>query len=522
MTGPEILPCESRPGVCTAHLSAAGRRWVLLVTILGSSLAFIDGSVVNVALPAIERGLGATLADVQWVVNGYTLFLAALILVGGAAGDRYGRRLVFLLGIAIFTAASVLCGLAPNVIFLEVTRGIQGIGAALLVPNSLALISANVEEKDRAAAIGTWAGFAALTTAFGPVLGGWIIDSASWRGIFFINIPLAAVAFVLARWRIHESALAAADKPDWTGTALITAGLASLTFGLIEAPVSSITPLVSGGSIATGSVLLCAFVLYEAAAPAPMLRLTLFASRNFTVANLLTLLLYFSLSGSLFFLPFDLIQYQGYTAAQAGASLLPFTLIMGALSRATGRLADALGARMFMVGGPCLSALGLGWLAFTAGTGSYWYAICPAMITLGVGMALGVPALTTTVMSAAGDANAGTASGVNNAVARTAGLIAVAGLGLIAVWGFDNVMRAGLTHLSAHAGFHHDLKFGGLNLPAGIPVSVRALITAAARRAFLHAFRLIMLISAASAAVAAVVGCFVRPEAGRAVATVPD
>jgi len=290
--------------------STANGAWILTATIAGSSMAFIDGTVVNVALPALQAALHATLADVQWVVEAYALFLAALLLIGGSLGDLYGRRKIFAAGVVSFSTASIWCGLAPDITQLIVARSLQGIGAAMLVPGSLALISANFPEQERGRAIGTWSGFTAIMAAIGPVLGGWLIEHGSWRWVFFINIPLGLIVLWLVLWKVPESRGGNRSQPfDWQGGLLAALGFGGVVFALIESrPVAG----------AVGAIALIALVYWETRAPSPMLPLRLFRSRNFSGANLLTLFLYAALSGMLFFFPLDLIQVQGYSATEAG------------------------------------------------------------------------------------------------------------------------------------------------------------------------------------------------------------
>lgn len=418
---------------------------VLAATILGSSMAFIDGSVVNVALPAIQAGFGSGVAAMQWVVNAYLLSLGALVLLGGALGDRVGRVRVFMAGVALFTAASLACGLAPGAAALIAARAVQGVGAALLVPGSLAIIGAAFPAAERGAAIGTWSGVGALTTALGPVLGGWLVDAASWRAIFLINLPLAAATLWLARG-IAESrdapaagALAEAGAPDWPGALLLAAGLGALTYGFIEAPSHGFASGPVLLFLAAGLALLAGFAVQERRAASPMVPLQVFRNRVFSGANGLTLLLYFALSGVLFFLPFTLIQVHGYSATAAGAALLPLSVLLGGLSRPVGRLSQRIGARPLLVAGPLLAGLGFALLAMRAGDGRYWTGVLPGMAALAAGMTLAVAPLTTTVMGAVPPEHSGVASGINNAVARVAGLLAVAVLGVLGAAGADAV-----------------------------------------------------------------------------------
>jgi EmrB/QacA subfamily drug resistance transporter len=414
----------------TANCSAdaTGTRWILPATILGSSLSFIDSSVVNVALPAMQRDLHASLATMQWVVNGYMLMLASLILPGGSAGDRFGRRRVFLIGLCGFVVASLACALAPGTASLVVARLLQGIAAALLVPASLAIIGAAFSGAARGRAIGTWAGAAALTTALGPPLGGWLVDTISWRAIFYINIPIGALAALFAL-RMPSDRRAEQQTPlDLAGAFLAVASLGLLCDGLITLGrahrMSGFCELIA----AVGGM--ACFIRHEQRARAPMMPLTLFHNRAFSGVNALTVLLYAAVMGALFLLPFVLINVRGYSASAAGAAFLPFAIIMGLGSRSAGALGARYGAGPPMTVGACLTGGGFALLALCADDASYWTGILPGILTIAVGMAIAVAPLTTAVFDSSPVALSGIASGINNTAARAGGLIAVAALGL--------------------------------------------------------------------------------------------
>jgi EmrB/QacA subfamily drug resistance transporter len=403
---------------------------VLAATILGSGMAFLDSTVVNLALPTLQKTYGANVSIVQWVVEAYALAAASLLLVGGAIGDRYGRKKVYVYGILLFTISSMACGSAANTSWLIAARAAQGAGAALLIPGSLALITSSFPEKERGRAIGTWSGFSAITTAIGPIGGGWFIEHLSWRWVFFLNLPLAVGALALCANIPETRDESARERLDWIGAALTAAGLCGVTYALIEWPSQKQhhTPALTGVG---GILALAALGLVEQRVEAPMIPFGLFRSRNFAGANLLTFFVYAPLGALLFLTPLDLIQIQHYSATKAGAAFSPFVLIMLALSRWAGRLVERFGPRLPLTFGPLITAAGYALFALAPQDGHYWRSFFPAVAVTSLGMTVTVAPLTTTVMNAAPKSHAGVASGINNAVSRVASLIAVAVFGML-------------------------------------------------------------------------------------------
>ena len=421
VAAPDALRLDSPPG-----------RWVLAVAVMGSGLAFLDGTVVNVALPAIGRDLGASTSALQWILNGYLLTLASLILLGGSLGDRYGRRRVFVLGVGLFTIASLLCAIAPSAALLVAARLLQGVGGALLTPGSLAMLEASFRPGDRARAIGAWSGLSGVTTAFGPLLGGYLVEAVSWRAVFLINLPIGLFVIAMAIRHVPETRDLTATGPlDLTGAVLGAVGLAGTTYALIEGPDKGMdAAIVLTG--AGGAAALVAFLLVERRSPNPMVPLGIFASRQFSAANLVTFAVYAALSGVFFLLVAFLQISVGYSPIAAGAATLPVTALMLTLSARAGALAQRIGPRIPLTVGPFVIAAGMLLMTRISRGDSYAATVLPAVVVFGLGLTLVVAPLTATVLAAADERHAGIASGINNAVSRIAGLLAVAVLPLVA------------------------------------------------------------------------------------------
>ncbi|MGA9800174.1 MAG: MFS transporter [Terriglobales bacterium] len=517
------VPCDHavlNSAVADSPCRTEARAWILAAAILGSSMAFIDSTVVNVALPALQFKFQATVVDVQWVVESYGLFLGALILAGGSLGDLFGRRLIFMAGVAIFAVASAGCGFASNIDQLIVARSIQGVGGALLVPGSLAIISTSFDEKTRGHAIGTWSGFTAITSAVGPLLGGWLIQHASWRWVFFVNLPLAATVLAISFWRIPESRSAAAGRVDWLGAILATVGLGGLVYGFIESVnLGWGNPRVYG-SLGAAFVCIIALVAVEEKISMPMLPLGLFHSRSFSGANILTLFMYAAIGIFFFLFPLNLVQVQGYSTTATGAAILPLILLMFFLSRWSGGLVARYGPRSPLIIGPIIAALGFALFCLPSVGDSYWSAFFPAMTVLGFGMAVTVAPLTTVVMNSVDQDRVGTASGINNAVARVAGVLAIAVLGIVLVKAFGYRLDHGLAHFALPPGvldeLHaNEIKLAGLQVPLALDPDTQAAIKESIAEAFVFGFRIVMWICAGLCLASAAVTWLMVPKVGR-------
>ncbi len=477
-------------------------NWVLAGTILGSSMAFIDGTVVNVALPVLQKDLGATVADTQWIVEAYALFLASLILVGGSLGDRFGRRRVFAIGIVLFSAASIWCGFAPDPGQLILARAIQGVGGALFVPGSLAIISATFPPETRGKAIGTWSGATTITTVIGPLLGGWLTENLSWRWVFFINVPIAIIVLAIIALRVPESRdETATGRLDWLGALLATVGLGGVVYGLIQSGTVGLGDPTVLAAIVGGALMLVAFVVVEARSQSPMMPLTMFKSSTFSGANLLTFFLYGALGGTLFFLPFNLQQVQGFTPTEAGAAMLPFIILLSTLSRWSGGLVTRYGSKLPLVVGPAIAAAGFALFALPGTHADYWTGFFPASAVLGLGMAITVAPLTTTVMGAADSSKSGIASGINNAVSRVAGLVAIAVFGILMLSSFNSSLDSRLSTMQLPPAAQKSIDDQRIRLAAAvIPQDVaepqRTQLQTAIDESFVTGFRLVMLTGA--------------------------
>jgi len=436
----------------TVALNSSQGKWLMTSTILASAMAFIDGTALNVVLPALQKSLDASGTDLFWILNAYLLMLASLILIGGSLGDKLGRKKIFMAGIFILIAGSALCGFAPDVIYLIVFRTIQGIGGALMIPGSLSLISSSINEKERGKAIGTWSAVTTIVTMGGPVLGGALADAGLWRYIFFINVPIGAAALLILWKHVKETRDNETDHSiEYPGAIAIVLGLASLTFGFLRIPALGFNDLQVLTALSAGLVLLIAFIIIEKRSRHPMMPLDLFANASFTGANLLTFFLYAGLGAGMLFLSLDLVQVQGYSQLQSGLTFLPFTILMISITRFAGSLADKYGPRFFLIAGPATAGAGLFLLSLvkqTKGASAYWTTFFPGVLVFGLGMSLTVAPLTATVMGSVKEHFSGTASGINNAITRISNVFANAVFGALAVLFFSAALQAEVKNLS--------------------------------------------------------------------------
>ncbi|NLX10310.1 MAG: MFS transporter [Chloroflexi bacterium] len=491
-------------------------RWVLFSTILASSMAFIDSSALSVALAALQDDLNATGAQLIWVVNAYLLFLASLMLIGGSLGDHYGRKKIFTLGIVIFALSSLAAGLSPSVEVLIGARAVQGVGGALMVPGSLAIITAVIQSGDRGKAIGIWSAVSTITTIGGPILGGILAGAGLWRFVFFINLPLAALALYGLQHVPENRDENAPNRIDYPGTVLTVLGMAGMTYSLIEMGDRGVRAALGDPLIViaflTGVLALIVFVFVEYRSPHPLVPLRLFRSRTFAGANLMTAFLYGALYGALVFLPLNLIQIQGYDASIAGLVFLPFDIMLAVLSPWAGSLMDRIGPRIPLTVGPAIVGVAFLLLAapgLTAGPSDYWTTYLPGILVFGVGMGITVAPLTTAVMSAVPSTQSGTASGINNAVTRLSQALATAALGAVALTVFTGALADRTTGLDLSPAMQQEVEAQGRRLadaepPADLSTEQQAQVQSAIDRSFVEMFRVVLIIAAAMAFLSAI------------------
>lgn len=496
------------------------QRWVMLATIMASSMVFIDGSALNVALPSLQADLGASGGELLWIINAYLLMLASLIMVGGALGDKLGRRKVFMAGITLFMVASLACGLAPSSRFLISFRLVQGAGGALMIPGSLAIIAAGFTVGVRGRAYGVWASATTIVTVGGPVLGGALADAGLWRGVFLINLPLALGSLAILALKVEESRDEEAPAGlDYAGALMAAIGLGLMTYGFIRAPQSGFSDSRVLAALVAGALLLVLFIINELLSRHAMVPPRLFLSRNFTGVNILTFLLYGALSVALFFLALNLIQVQGYSPTFAGLAFTPFALVLAVISPVAGRVADRHGARLPLIAGPMVAGMAMllmGSIGLTGGLPDYWTTFFPVVLMFGLGMGFTVAPLTTVVMGAVPTHQAGVASGVNNSVSRLAGVMMVAILGSLFLFVYAGALEDNIGPLELQGDAREEVLAQAVNLgqaevPAGLAPDMAFAVREAFRQAFISSFRNLMYISAAMAWLAALTALlFVR------------
>jgi EmrB/QacA subfamily drug resistance transporter len=510
----------------TLRSSAGG--WIMVSAILASSMAFIDGTALNVVLPSLQRSLQANGAELFWILNAYLLMLAALILIGGAMGDRLGRKKVFMSGIFIFIVGSAACGLSTSTVLLIICRIIQGAGGAFMIPGSLSLISSSIDEKERGKAIGTWSSITTVVTVGGPILGGALADAGLWRYIFFINVPLGIAALLILWRKVAESREEGSGRSlDLPGAAAIASGLALLTFGCLRIPAVGWAHWSVLASLAGGVVLLIAFVGIERRSRDPMMPLSLFANPMFSGVNALTFFLYAGLGAAMLFLSLNMVQVQGYSQLQAGLTFLPFTALLITLARFAGSLADRHGPRLLLIAGPATAGAGMLLLSFvgqTRGAADYWTSFFPGVLVFGLGMAMTVAPLTATVMGSAGQQFSGVASGVNNALSRIANVFANAIFGALAVLLFTAALERRVDGLPIGGEDRQEVRqavmaqaadLGNARVPAMVKAADKPGVAKAYRDAFISVYAIILRISAGLAFVGALMAVRFVPSRRR-------
>ena len=474
----------------------ATQKWTLLATILASSLVFIDSTALNIALPALQEDLGISATQLLWVINGYALFLSALLLVGGSLGDLYGRNKVFLMGLGLFSLSSLVCGISQTPLQLIVARSFQGVGAALLTPGSLSILSSQFGSDSRGRAIGLWSTFSALTAVFGPILGGWLAGMGWWRIIFIINIPLSLIVLITMLAKVPESVNPDAKKLDVWGALWVTLGLVGMTYGLIESPKQGLGNPIIITSLIVGILALTAFIRVEYTSKHPMMPLKLFRSSTFSGGNLLTLFVYGALGGALFFLPLNLIQIQNYSEIYAGMAMLPMIISIASISPLMGQYVDKRGVRLPLIIGPLFASAGFflfSTYGITQGPVDYWQTFFISFCLLGVGMGITVAPLTSAVMGAVSPNNAGIASGINNTVARAAGVLAVALLGALVLFYFNNSVEKNLGLMQISESIKNEIrleasKFAGAEVPTSLPDDQKTVVEHLFKTSFILAF----------------------------------
>jgi EmrB/QacA subfamily drug resistance transporter len=506
----------------TVALSSRAGKWIMVSSILASSMAFIDATALNVVLPSLQKSINATGTDLFWILNAYLLMLAALILIGGSLGDQLGRKKIFMAGIFIFISGSAACGLAPNVYWLIIFRVMQGIGGALMIPGSLSLISSSINVKERGKAIGTWSAFTTVVTMGGPALGGAFGDAGLWRYIFFINVPLGIAALFILWHLVKESRDENSDHHlDYWGAATIALGLVLLTFGFLRIPALGLRHPQVYGSLIIGVLFLGTFIAIENKSDRAMMPLKLFNNLTFSGTNLLTLFLYAGLGAGMLFQSLNMVQIQGYSQLQSGLTFLPFTVLMITIARFAGSIADKHGPRLLLITGPAVAGTGLLILSLikqTAGAADYWTTFFPGIIVLGLGMSFTVAPLTTAVMSSVSDHFSGTASGVNNAVSRIAGVFTNAIFGTLAILFFSGALQQQLKPLALNlkdkqAVMAQAADLGNAHVPQNIALNSKAVIAKTYHTAFISMYSKIMELAAGLGYLAALMAfIFIRND----------